>query len=134
MGFRASFKFHFCSFCYKTLILAPRRSGSFPEQSNPMNERSVTWRQTNRITIIYNRKQDEKLLHYWSYEKIPVTEVTGSSTAGTKAERACVTAGDTAFIRYLIKHTFFCYNNINKWGRQIHLTTHLEASGILQKL
>ncbi|MBQ6424317.1 MAG: hypothetical protein IJJ93_03480 [Acidaminococcaceae bacterium] len=37
--------------CYKTLILAARRSGSFPEQSNKMNERSVAWRQTIKLSI-----------------------------------------------------------------------------------
>ena len=77
VGFRASFKFHFCSFYYKTLILAPRRSGSFPEQSNEMNERSATWRQTNKLSLIYNRKQAGKPRHCWSYEKSPVTKVTG---------------------------------------------------------
>ena len=56
--------------------LAPRRSGSFPEQSNNRNERSATWRQTNKLSIIYNRKQAGKLRHCWSYEKSPVTEVT----------------------------------------------------------
>ena len=57
------------SFCYKTLILAPRRSGSFPEQSNKRNERRVTKRQTNKTVYIYNRKQAGKPRHYWSYEK-----------------------------------------------------------------
>ena len=50
-----------------------RRSGSFPEQSNKMNERSVTWRQTNNAVYIYNRKQAGKPLHDWSYKKSPVT-------------------------------------------------------------
>ena len=64
-------------FYYKTLILAPRRSGSFPEQSNEMNERSITGRQTNKLSLIYNRKQAGKPRHCWSYEKSPVTKVTG---------------------------------------------------------
>jgi hypothetical protein len=65
-----------CSFCYKTLILAHQRSGSFPEQSNKRNERRVTWRQTNKTVYIYNRKQAGKPRRCWSYEKSPVTEVT----------------------------------------------------------
>ena len=59
------------------LIFHARRSGSFPEQSDKMNERSVTWRQTNNAVYIYNRKQDGKPRHDWSYKKSPVTEVTG---------------------------------------------------------
>ena len=65
-------------FCYKTLILAAQRSGSFPEQSNKMNERSATWRQTNKTVYIHNRKQAGKPHHDWSYEKSPVTKVTGT--------------------------------------------------------
>lgn len=65
------------SFLLRSLKFTRRRSGSFPEQSNKMNERSVTWRQTNNAVYIYNRKQAGKPHHDWSYEKSPVTKVTG---------------------------------------------------------
>ena len=35
----------------KKLTLTHRRSGSFPEQINKMNERSVTERQTYRLSM-----------------------------------------------------------------------------------
>ena len=59
-------------------VLAAQRSGSFPEHSNKRNERSAIWIQTIKLSLyIYNRKQDGKPRHCWSYEKSPVTKVTG---------------------------------------------------------
>ena len=36
-----------------------QRSGSFPEQSNKRNERSVTWRQTNKLSIFITESRLE---------------------------------------------------------------------------
>ena len=46
--------FLLCRFILLTPVFPARRSGSFPEQSNKMNERSVTGRQTNNAVYIYN--------------------------------------------------------------------------------
>ena len=76
--------FLLCRFIILLPIFSARRSGSFPEQSNKMNERSVTWRQTNNAVYIYNRKQAGKPLHDWSYKKSPVTKVTGEGNRYSK--------------------------------------------------
>ena len=75
--------FLLCRF-FLPLIFPARRSGSFPEHSNKMNERSVSGRQTNKAVYTYNRKQDGKPRHDWSYKKNPVTKVTGKGNRYSK--------------------------------------------------
>ena len=40
-------------------VLAAQRSGSFSEQSNKMNERSATWRQTIKLSIFITESRME---------------------------------------------------------------------------
>ena len=44
---------------YFTPHFPARRSGSFPEQSNKMNERSAIWRQTNKLSIFITESRLE---------------------------------------------------------------------------
>ena len=46
-------------FYFMAPVLAARRSGSFPEHSNKMNERSVIWRQTIKLSIFITESRLE---------------------------------------------------------------------------
>ena len=102
------------------LIFPARRSGSFREQSNKMNERSVTWRQTNNAVYIYNRKQAGKPLYDWSYKKSPVTKVTGEGIRYSKNRLAFSMANAwyrSAFLRLLRASLRF---RLGVTGRDFH--------------
>ena len=70
-----------------SLRFSRQRSGSFPEQSNKMNERSVSWRQTIKLSIFITESRLENRVAAGVTKKVRSLKWPGEVIRGLKTLR-----------------------------------------------